>query len=58
VIDALLFRPEGEETDMSTRRTSSPIGSLTEHGRGFRDYLFDLGYSASAATSTCSYWRI
>ena len=35
---------------MSTRRTSSPSGLLIEHGRGFRGYLFELGYSASAAT--------
>lgn len=34
---------------MSTRRTSSPSGSLIEHGRGFRGYLLELGYSASAA---------
>jgi hypothetical protein len=34
---------------MSTRRTSTPSGSLAEHGRGFRDYLFELGYSAWAA---------
>lgn len=34
---------------MSTRRTSGPSGSLAEHGPGFRDYLFELGYSASAA---------
>ncbi|MGH3888538.1 MAG: site-specific integrase [Pseudonocardiaceae bacterium] len=34
---------------MSTRRTSSPSGSLAEHGPGFRGYLFELGYSVSAA---------
>jgi integrase/recombinase XerD len=34
---------------MSTRRTGSPSGSLAEHGPGFRGYLFELGYSASAA---------
>jgi hypothetical protein len=34
---------------MSTRGTSSPSGSPIGHGRGFRGYLFDLGYSASAA---------
>jgi integrase/recombinase XerD len=34
---------------MSTRRTSSPSGSLVEYGPGFRDYLFELGYSVSAA---------
>jgi hypothetical protein len=34
---------------MSTRRTSGPGGSLAEHGPGFRGYLFELGYSASAA---------
>jgi hypothetical protein len=34
---------------MSTRRTSSPSGSLAEHGPGFRGSLFELGYSASAA---------
>ena len=33
---------------MSTR-TSSPSGSLAEHGPGFPRYLFKLGYSASAA---------
>jgi hypothetical protein len=33
---------------MSTRRTSSPSGSLAEHGPGFPSYLFKLGYSASA----------
>jgi integrase/recombinase XerD len=33
---------------MSTRRTSDPSGSLGERGPGFRDYLFELGYSASA----------
>jgi hypothetical protein len=31
------------------RRTSSPSGSLAEHVPGFRGYLFELGYSASAA---------
>lgn len=30
------------------RRTSSPSGSLAEHGPGFRGYLVGLGYSASA----------
>jgi integrase/recombinase XerD len=34
---------------MSTRRTGSPSGALAEHGPGFRGYLFELGYSASAA---------
>jgi integrase len=32
-----------------TRRTSSSCGWLVEHGPGFRGYLFELGYSASAA---------
>jgi hypothetical protein len=34
---------------MSMRRTSSPSRSLIEHGPGFRDYLFEVGYSVSAA---------
>jgi integrase len=34
---------------MSTRRTSSPSGSLAEYGLGFRGYLVELGYSVSAA---------
>jgi integrase len=34
---------------MSTRGTSGPGGSLVEHEPGFRGYLFELGYSASAA---------
>jgi hypothetical protein len=34
---------------MSTRRTSSPCGSLAEHGPGFRGYLVERGYSASVA---------
>lgn len=34
---------------MSTRGTSGPSGWLAEYGSGFRGYLFDLGYSASAA---------
>ena len=43
---------------MSTRRTSSPSGSLAEHGPSFHNYLFELGYLASAATKlTCGCWR-
>jgi integrase/recombinase XerD len=34
---------------MSTRRMGSPRGLLAEHEPGFRGYLFQLGYSASAA---------
>ena len=34
---------------MSTRGTSGPGGLLVEHEPGFRGYLFELGYSASAA---------
>jgi hypothetical protein len=34
---------------MSMRRTSSPSGSLAEHEPGFRGYLVERGYSASAA---------
>jgi len=34
---------------MSTQRTDSPRGSLAEHVPGFRGYLFELGYSVSAA---------
>jgi transposase len=49
VVDASLARSGREETDMSTRRTSSPSGSLVRHGPGFRGYLFERGHSASAA---------
>jgi integrase/recombinase XerD len=34
---------------MSTRGTSGPGGLLVGHEPGFRGYLFELGYSASAA---------
>jgi hypothetical protein len=51
---------------MSTRRTNSPSGSLTEHVPDFPGYLFELGYlgySASVANkhlqllADLSHWR-